>query len=57
MEYGGNESEAIIEHYGDILYHMGEKENAIKNWQKALELGGYKSKLLQKKIETKTYLE
>lgn len=33
-------SGVLYEHYGDVLYRNGNKEEALKMWQKALELGG-----------------
>ena len=46
----------VIEHYGDILYKMGDKEKALEQWQKAKELKS-DSKTLDKKIETQTYID
>lgn len=40
----------FIEHYGDILFKLGEKETALANWKKAQELG-LQSKELERKIE------
>ena len=39
IENDKNPSGVLYEHYGDILYMNGEKEEAVKMWQKALELG------------------
>jgi len=45
----------IVEHYGDVLYQLGEKENALTAWKEAKQLGGA-SELLTKKIhEGKLY--
>ena len=33
-------SAVMYEHYGDILYMNGEKEEAVKMWQMALKMGG-----------------
>jgi tetratricopeptide (TPR) repeat protein len=45
----------IVEHYGDILFQLGEKDNAFAQWQKAKKGEGY-SDLLDKKIsERKLY--
>lgn len=46
----------IIEHYGDILYHLNEKENALLNWKKALSLGE-DSTVLKRKINENKYSE
>ncbi len=39
----------IVEHYGDVLFQLGEKENAISSWKAAKQLGGA-SELINKKI-------
>ena len=46
----------ILEHYGDILYMTGDKENAVTQWEKALELNPTKE-VLQRKVLDKTYYE
>lgn len=45
----GERSPAILEHYGDLLFEMNEKDKALRYWQKAVEQGST-SKSLQKKI-------
>ena len=40
----------LYEHYGDILYMNGDKEEALKLWKKALELGDDISDNLKNKI-------
>lgn len=49
-------SSEVLEHYGDVLYKTNEPEEALKYWIKAKEKGDSKSKTLDKKIETKTYV-
>lgn len=49
-------SSTQIEHYGDILYHLGEEALAVGQWKKALQAGA-KSELLQKKINEKKYFD
>lgn len=44
----------LLEHYGDILFMNGEPENAVANWEKALNLKP-DSELLQRKVKNKTY--
>lgn len=52
IEYSKEEISAeVMEHYGDVLYHTGEKEKALEKWKKAKEMGG-DSKALDKKIKT-----
>ncbi len=43
-------SGVLYEHYGDILYMNGDKEEALKMWKKALELGDDISDNLKNKI-------
>ncbi len=45
-----------FEHYGDILYYLGEKKQAVEQWKKARSLGG-KSGQLEKKINGQKYIE
>ena len=49
-------SAVVVEHYGDILYQLGNIEDAIIEWEKAKKLGGA-SKFLDKKIEDGTLYE
>jgi predicted negative regulator of RcsB-dependent stress response len=42
----------MFEHYGDILYRLGDIDNAVKSWIKAKEKGA-KSEQLNKKIADK----
>lgn len=56
MQNGADESEVCVEHYGDIHYKLDDLENAVKYWEKALEMGS-SSELLKKKIEQKRYIE
>ena len=55
MKNGGEESDVIVEHCGDIYFMNGEKEEALKFWFKAKEMG-CESKTLDKKIERKKYI-
>ena len=38
MENGGDSSQVIVEHCGDIYFKLGEKEKALELWKKALTL-------------------
>jgi tetratricopeptide (TPR) repeat protein len=49
-------SAVILEHYGDVLWHLGDKPNAIQYWLKAGNKGKG-SELLEKKIEEKQLIE
>jgi tetratricopeptide (TPR) repeat protein len=39
----------LLEHYGDILYELGEKDNALDHWKRAKERGGA-GKAIDRKI-------
>jgi len=52
---GSDSSAVVVEHYGDILYQLGETENAIVQWKKAQELGEASNFLIQKIEEGKLY--
>jgi Tfp pilus assembly protein PilF len=56
MKSGGDKSGTILEHYGDILSKMGDKENALDYWKKAKALG-VDSPTLQRKIDEGKYIE
>ncbi|MCZ4693635.1 hypothetical protein DWB61_00365 [Ancylomarina euxinus] len=51
LQFGGRESAVIVEHYGDILFRLGEKEAAMTEWQNAKKIGEG-SKQLSEKIKT-----
>ena len=51
-----DEDEHLYEHYGDILWFIGEKEQAVEQWTKALEKDP-DNELLQRKVKDKTYYE
>ena len=56
IAHSNNGSAVQLEHYGDILFHLGEKEKALLQWQKAKTLGSTSEKLEQK-INAKKYIE
>lgn len=53
---GGEKSGAILEHYGDILYRLDQKDKALEKWKEAKATSGY-SDLLDKKIEDQKLYE
>jgi tetratricopeptide (TPR) repeat protein len=53
---GSDKSAVVVEHYGDILYRIGEAREALNQWKKAKELGG-DSKSLNQKIEEERLYE
>ena len=56
MKNGGDKNGVIIEHYGDILIMLGEKEKALEQWKKALATGEG-TKFLSEKIKQGRYLD
>ena len=55
LEKSKETSGIYYDHYGDILYKNGQKEEALSMWKKALELGVDDEKsreVLKRKIET-----
>ena len=48
LDNAQNPDGLYFEHYGDILYKVGDKKKAIENWEKAQKAGGYSDKLEQK---------
>ena len=51
-----DEDNHLLEHYGDILWFNDDKEGAVEQWGKALELDP-DNELLQRKVKNKTYYE
>ncbi len=45
----------VIEHYGDVLFQLGEVEAAIEQWKKAKQLGGASELIDQKIADRKIY--
>lgn len=56
IDNGGDKSDVIVEHYGDILFKNDDIDGAFIQWNKSLDLGN-KSQMLLKKIELKRYVE
>ncbi|NVO30205.1 tetratricopeptide repeat protein [Hymenobacter lapidiphilus] len=46
----------IVEHYGDVLFQLGDKEKAVAEWQRADQKGGA-SALINRKIKDKKLYE
>lgn len=51
---GDDAASEILSHYGDLLFMTGNPEEALVQWQKALDLDP-ENKLLRKKVEHKTF--
>lgn len=56
FDHGGRDNGTLLEHYGDILYQMGQTEKAFEYWQKA-KIAGKHSDLLDKKLSDKKMYE
>lgn len=56
MQHNNDKSATQAEHYGDILFNVGNTDAALQNWIKAKEYGG-KSAVLERKINEKKYSE
>ena len=52
LENGGDSDAVILEHFGDILFKIGQPDQALNYWKKAKEKGKG-SDFLDKKIEDK----
>lgn len=68
MRNGGDKSQVIVEHCGDICFKLGEKEKAVEMWKKALTIEEptdegtvprpeKEIKRLKRKVALKRYLE
>lgn len=55
MKNGGEESDVVVEHCGDIYFMTGEPEKAVEYWKQAREMGN-ESKNLNEKIRRKKYI-
>ncbi|GAA3956976.1 tetratricopeptide repeat protein [Hymenobacter antarcticus] len=47
---------SVIEHYGDILFQLGEKDKAVAEWQRARKMGTA-SELLDRKLKDRKLYE
>ncbi len=56
LHNSGDKNGTILEHYGDILFQLGETDKALENWMKAKELKS-DSEFLDKKIAEKKLYE
>lgn len=56
IENDDEDSPVLLEHYGDILFKLGEVDKAVSYWQKAKSLGS-ESELIGKKIADKKIYE
>ena len=56
IKNGGDKNGVIVEHYGDILFMLGDKESSVEQWKKAEKIGDA-SKLISEKIKQQRYLD
>jgi tetratricopeptide (TPR) repeat protein len=56
ISHDKDHSAVQAEHYGDILYNLGDTDGAVKSWKKAKDYGG-NSTILARKINEKKYVE
>ncbi|MBK0381211.1 tetratricopeptide repeat protein [Mucilaginibacter segetis] len=56
LQHDKTNSSLKTEHYGDILYFLGETDGAVKNWIKA-KAQGEQSPVLEQKINERKYIE
>ena len=56
LENGGRGNGTLLEHFGDVLYKLGDAENSLKYWMDAKKAGGA-SDLIDKKIADKKLYE
>jgi tetratricopeptide (TPR) repeat protein len=53
LMYNGDKESAILEHYGDVLFKLGEKDNALIYWKRAQDAGSENREELGRKIESR----
>ena len=56
IKAGGDKSGTILEHYGDILFKLGKKDEALDYWKKAKDTGT-DSGTIDRKIAEQKYIE
>ena len=56
LRYLDQDNPEIYEHYGDALYMCGEKDKALENWHRAVQLKS-ESRTIDRKIREEKYLE
>jgi tetratricopeptide (TPR) repeat protein len=56
IKNGGDKNGVIVEHYGDILYMLGNTDAALEQWNKALQLGEV-GEFINEKIKQKRYID
>ncbi len=57
LDNGGDKDADVLEHYGDILWNLDRKDEALQYWEKAKNTGGGGSKNLDRKVKEKKLVE
>ena len=57
LSNGSNKSGTVLEHYGDILYKLGDLAQALEYWEKAKNAGEGTSDFIDRKIMEKKLFE
>ncbi len=50
LQAGGQDDPTVLEHYGDVLFQLGNPTEALTYWQQALDKGG-NSEFLERKVK------
>lgn len=50
LENNATEEAVVLEHLGDVYYKLGMKDDALRYWKQALDLGGEITEFLEKKV-------
>ena len=56
IRYGGKKNDVVLEHFGDILYKLGDTTGAFRSWVKARKYGPG-SEFLKEKIKEEKLIE
>ena len=56
LSNGGDNSAVVVEHFGDVLFRLGDVNQAIDQWKNAQNLDE-DNEMLQKKIDNKMLYE
>ena len=56
LSHSTEKNPVLEEHYGDILFFLNEKDKAVEQWKKSLNMGN-RSKILPEKIKSIKYYE
>jgi tetratricopeptide (TPR) repeat protein len=55
LDHNGRSNGTLLEHYGDVLYQLGDKEEALKYWINAKKAGGATDQIDKKIADKKLY--